>query len=308
MNCKYCHSEHVHKNGNHNGKQRYKCINCGKYFTTEEIANKQEYITYFNTKLKKSDYNKLTRDNYCKKNYEIDNDLKRLIKKCRNRLQECENFIKEHGEIKECVETIKLINLLYGKYINIPNEVLEDENHYSKEYYDKAYEDRMTNYDLNMQYFHDLEQNKFNTYIEQFVNKYHFKEIKDLNELDNVYGIYMLVLDEYKQVYIGISSNIKSRILSHWNGHKVFSKMIYGSVETSILSIDSFGALDTTRIFYKGNYIDERKIVKEFKKEYRLNRVEGGINDVEDTELRNLMLRASIQKRELKQNNNQKFS
>ncbi len=59
----------------------------------------------------------------------------------------------------------------------------------------------------------------------------------------------MLVLDEYKQVYIGQSTDIKSRILHHRSKKKPFDRLIFGSVENSILSIDSFGALDTTRIY-----------------------------------------------------------
>lgn len=81
--------------------------------------------------------------------------------------------------------------------------------------------------------------------------------------------------------------------------------MLNGNVETSILSIDSFGALDTTRIFYKELkwYQDldkyEGKMVSEFKSEYRLNRVAGGLNAEEEGSLRNLHLLSTIQKRKL---------
>ena len=44
---------------------------------------------------------------------------------------------------------------------------------------------------------------------------------------------------------------MKKRILGHWNRQKEFDHLICGKIEESILSIDSFGALDTTRIFYK---------------------------------------------------------
>lgn len=300
MICKYCNSEKVYKNGNRNGKQRYKCINCGKYFTTNEIANKYEYFFHFNTKLRKTDFNKLTKDNYCLKINEIDNDLKRFMKKCKNRLRECEKIIEEYGEVKDCINAIKSINLLYGNLVNIPNDIFEDEEHYTKKYFNEAYEKRMENFKLNMKYFQNLEDKEFNEYIASFVKKHKFIEVKDLNMLKGVCGMYILILDEYKQAYIGISGDIRKRIMKHWSDRKAFSKLIYGSVETSILSIDSFGALDTTRIFYKENYADEEKIVNDFKKEYRLNRVAGGLNAEYDTNLRNLTLHSTIQERKLK--------
>ncbi len=139
-----------------------------------------------------------------------------------------------------------------------------------------------------------------------FVKKHKFIEIIDLSEVSNKKGAYILVLDKYKQVYIGVSTSengIKGRILQHWSKMKEFDRLIFGSVETSILSIDSFGALDTTRIFYKElkRYQDlnayERKLVVEFKLKYRLNRISGGLNAEDDSELRNLKLMASMQKR-----------
>ena len=81
---------------------------------------------------------------------------------------------------------------------------------------------------------------------------------------------------------------------------------MFGDKEKSILSIDSFGALDTTRIFYKEfSYFDdiysaEYNVVDKFKAKYKLNRVDGGINSEEDSTIRNLELRGSMAKRELK--------
>ena len=84
--------------------------------------------------------------------------------------------------------------------------------------------------------------------------------------------------------------------MSHWSGKKEFFRLIFGGAENSILSIDSFGALDTTRIFireYKWSYdLDavERKLVANFNPKYRLNRVAGGLNGEDDSALRNLEL------------------
>ena len=108
----------------------------------------------------------------------------------------------------------------------------------------------MKNFDLNMKYFESLDYNDFDKKLKLFVKKNRFIEANNLDDLV-VSGIYILVLDKYKQIYIGMSDNIRKRILNHWSRKKDFDRLIFGKVEKSILSIDSFGALDTTRIFYK---------------------------------------------------------
>ena len=136
------------------------------------------------------------------------------------------------------------------------------------------------NYDLNMRFFESLDFAIFNSYIEEKVKKHKFIECIDLKELSNTTGLYMMVLDKYKQVYIGISGDIKRRIQNHWNRRKSLERLIFGDVFTSIIPIDSFGALDTTRIFYIKNssiYKLEEKIVKDFQGLYLLNRSAGGI-------------------------------
>lgn len=140
------------------------------------------------------------------------------------------------------------------------------------------------NYDLNMSYFNSLNFDEFDLCLLQQCQKFKFVECKDLTELDNKTGVYMLVLDDYKQVYIGISDNIKRRIISHWNKRKSLERLIFGDICNSILSIDSFGALDTTRVFYietPSTYKTEEKIVKNFPSGYMLNRTAGGIGSYE---------------------------
>lgn len=306
MKCIYCNSENLHKRGSYKEKQQYQCKNCGKYFTKGNVENKYEYIIHFNIKLRKTPNNKLTRDNYCNPPDKIDSTHRYLIKKYKGKLEQYENYIKVNGETSEVKREIELINKFYNIFVNMPNEVFTDEEHYTETYKNKVYKDCMKNFDMNMEYFAKLNHEDFTQYIERFVKKYKLSEVNDLNVLNNKNGIYILVLDEYNQVYIGVSNNIKKRIQNHWSNKKEFSRLIYGNVNTSILSIDSFGALDTTRIYYKevnGFFAtdkEEEKLVKTFKKEYRLNRVAGGINGEENSSLRNLMLLSSTQKRKLK--------
>lgn len=137
------------------------------------------------------------------------------------------------------------------------------------------------NYELNMKYFDSLDKDRFNKYLSNFMNENNFEEVFDLKKYRMVPGIYVLVLDKYKQVYIGLSERgITERIKQHWNAKKDPERLIFGRAFNSVLSIDSFGALDTTRIFIKtkGNlYAVENKIVDEFDDKYLLNRTIGGI-------------------------------
>ncbi len=290
MKCIYCASKNLHKRGSYNGKQKYQCTSCGKYFSKGEVENKYEYIVHFNSKLRKTERNKLTRDNYCIPTNELDYQDKRNIRiatEVYNRTQ------------KEPI-------LVPKQYYIIPNEIFADYEHYTDEFVKIHYKKCMENYDLNISFFSNINHNDFDRYLLKFVQKNKFKEVFDLYEVKDISGIYILVLDNYNQIYIGKSENIKKRILTHWSNRKAFARLLNGSVDTSILSIDSFGALDTTRIYYKevkGFFAidkEEEKIVKKFKKEYRLNRVAGGINGEEDSSLRNLMLLSSIQERKLK--------
>jgi len=137
------------------------------------------------------------------------------------------------------------------------------------------------NFNLNMKYFNSLDKKEFNNYLSEFVKKNNLIEISDLKEYIGVSGLYIMVLDEYKQVYIGLTENgIKERIKQHWNAKKEPERLIFGQAFNSVLSVDSFGPLDTTRIFVKtkGNlYALENQIVDEFDKRYLLNRTMGGV-------------------------------
>lgn len=291
MICKFCESTHVHKDGNHNGFQRYKCLDCGKRFDGEKYGKECGSFIHFNTRLKKTDRNILTRENYCNPKKEISYSVKKHI-------QLAKRLIEVNDE--------KVFFPSY--YYNFPNNVFEDEEHYADEYLEKHYKNCMTNFDLNMAYFDSLNYDEFNRYLLDFVRKKKFIEITNLSDVSDKIGAYILVLDKYKQVYIGISSSgngIKGRILQHWSKQKEFERLIFGSVENSIISIDSFGALDTTRIFYKDfkghKNLDkyEGKLVREFKSEYMLNRVAGGLNAEGNDALRNLQLMSSVKKRQL---------
>ena len=292
VNCSFCNSEHIQKDGRHKDMQRYRCMSCRKRFLSGEYKGDFSYITHFNTKIKKTDRNLLTRENYCTPSRVVDYKTKRIMEDARI-------FFERNGRYPLLVPS---------SYCNIPNEVFSDYEHFKEEYVSKHYADCMRNFDLNMTYFETLDYAKFDLHLSAFVKKNKFREITDLQDVAGISGIYILVLDKYKQVYIGkaaSSKGMKSRILSHWSGSKEFSRLIWGDVKSSILSIDVFGALDTTRIFFREYHwyqdLDaaEKKLVEQFDARYRLNRVAGGLNAEDDSALRTLELINTKQERNL---------
>lgn len=140
------------------------------------------------------------------------------------------------------------------------------------------------NYDLSMEYFKRLSINEFNQEIDLFVRKYDFKQVYDLSNYSNKKGYYLMVLDKYLQLYLGTSTDIKKRIIRHWSNTLPLDRVIHWSAEVSKISIDSFRALDTTRIFIKESndvYIDENNYINEFSNKFTCNRTSGGNNDID---------------------------
>ncbi len=150
----------------------------------------------------------------------------------------------------------------------------------------------LENFDINMRKFSLLDYESFNSYLEKFANRRKLKQVFSLEEdlctqypwqLSDVDGfVYMMVMDEYKQAYIGITYHtVNKRIREHWCHSREFDRLIFGEKETSILSVDSFGPLDTTRLFlkpYSKNLktpleIYEYKCINAFDSKYLLNRL-----------------------------------
>lgn len=227
-----------------------------------------KYFEHFKVKLLVTKYNKLSKENYCTIPTNIEYDHKKII-------ESCQEFYEKNGRYPL---------LASSYYYEFPNDVFLNKNEYNPKYLEDKYNDIIENFELNMFYFNKLEQNKFNKTLEKFLKKNKLVECNDLNDVKEVKGVYILVLDEYKQVYIGKAENIKRRIMSHWSSKKPFCRLLFGDKTNSIISIDSFGALDTTRIFYKKvkYYLDidkvEKKLVEDFDDAYLLNRAGGGLN------------------------------
>lgn len=154
---------------------------------------------------------------------------------------------------------------------------------YTDEWCNQQYLDVMTNYDLNMEYFSLLDHELFDESINRFLKKNKgFREITDLNRLNGKCGYYLMILDEYCQMYIGVSNDIYKRIRNHWNARKAFDRLLFpmGNVYNSIMSIDSFRALDTTRLYaFITNDVDDLEdfFIEQIPHEYCSNRIAGGV-------------------------------
>jgi len=140
----------------------------------------------------------------------------------------------------------------------------------------------LENFDLNMLFFQSLDYAKFNNEVNAMIDKYKLEEVEDLKQYDYFGGYYLMVLDEYNQVYVGYSSNIRKRIQQHWSFNKSLDRLLFPmyNIKSSRLSIDSFRALDTTRLYaIKRRYSKkfEDTLIKSFSDDFVINRVSGGL-------------------------------
>jgi len=134
-----------------------------------------------------------------------------------------------------------------------------------------------------MQFFASLNHDDFQSELNSFLKKNtRFVEVTDLTQYNQVSGYYIMVLDKYCQVYIGTTNDIMRRIHQHWTKSKSFDRLLFPmyAVDRSVLSIDSFRALDTTRIFVyatKKTYTSENKYINSFSPQFVSNRLGGGM-------------------------------
>lgn len=167
------------------------------------------------------------------------------------------------------------------------SSIYEDEEHriLTDEWCESHQARALENFDLNMGYFASLDHEEFDAALQQSVAKQRgMKEVTDLNRWEGVGGLYVMVLDDFCQAYVGVSSSgIMERVRQHWTRQKQFDRLLWGDVTTSILSIDSFRALDTTRIFaarVSDPWSLENKVIDSFPAKFLLNRIAGGRADL----------------------------
>ncbi len=222
---------------------------------------------HFGIKIKDGKYGvKLTRENYAVIN------IKRTQKSKK---------IENYNHFKQAYNGINR-----EKY----NEIYTDEsgNFYTDDWCNKMKGRALINFDLNMDFFSTLDNDEFNKALEKFLKKNNkFRNVSDLKTLDHIQGYYLMVIDDYCQLYIGTSKDIKSRISAHWTKKKEFDRLIFGSMSTSKLSVDSFRALDTTRIYiYETTtlFTLEDKFLCSIPNKFSCNRMGGGLPTKDNVE------------------------
>lgn len=146
----------------------------------------------------------------------------------------------------------------FDNHISLDTFTSEFENSFDKDdrtfiLKDEAIGMTITNYDRNMSFFKSLDKEQFNASLMKLINKYHFKEIDNLEGLADC--LYILVLDDYSQFYIGkTTQSLKDRIKAHWWAKVDWFRYFWGDFNYSRFSIDHFKMLDCTRIFVCENY------------------------------------------------------
>ncbi len=228
-----------------------------------------KYIYHFGVKIKNDPSRlKINRDNYAV----IDNKNHNLAQSREKYyfMEACLGFEDEK------------IHDMGKRYFDNFNHIYTDKTmeYFTDEFCENQREACLYNYDLNMNYFKKLDLDEFNDVIEKVKKEYkEVYEIDDLNKVKETSGVYIMVFDEYKQLYVGETYNIYKRIKQHWSSKKQFMRLIFGTEENSILSIDCFGPLDTTRIFIcesLNTKTMEEKIFQSIPNKFLLNRTRGG--------------------------------
>lgn len=192
------------------------------------------------------------------------------------RVRESSKLTREKYAIISTKPSLPMFKNMEDAYTN------ESGNEYDFEWCKNYQKKCLENFDLNMELFKSLQSDEFNSEIDEFLNTFNqFKIVSDLGKYDSVSGYYVMVLDEYKQLYIGTSTDIKGRIKEHWRKSKRFDRLLFpmDNVKGSIISIDCFKALDTTRILAyetENIYTIEDTYINYFSPKFINNRVGGG--------------------------------
>jgi len=187
------------------------------------------------------------------------------------------------------------------EYWEAAAHAFEDDEHtcYTEAHCEQLRSEALENFDLNMAFFDRIVPEAFEAAIASMLSTTkQLRPITSLDSLDGAEGLYVMVLDEYRQAYVGKSIDMRRRIKSHWAGSKPLDRLTFGDPRTSVLSIDVFRPLDTTRIYAaKTTRADqlERRLEREIPADYLLNRIWGG----DMTPARALLISAEMKRRQL---------
>lgn len=252
--------------------------------------NDINYIKHFKMIFEKEKVKLYLKEEDYISNYKVPyNEITRRIKKELNNSSDIYADWKKFDENKALVDMADNCNCYpaWVKYDWKNNSLV-----YNEEFIKRNKEAILKNLNLNLKFYTELDSEEFNKNLDKVLKlkkNNGLKKVTDLKEYIGKKGIYIMVLDKYKQIYIGQSKrDVVERIINHWKRKVEFENLLIGKVNESKLSIDTFGMLDTTRIYiedidplYYNNSekIDKREeyLINSIPEQYLINKVGGGL-------------------------------
>ena len=252
--------------------------------------NDINYIEHFKMIFEKEKVKLYLKEEDYISNYKVPyNEITRRIKKELNNSSDIYADWKKFDENKALVDMADNCNCYpaWVKYDWKINSLV-----YNEEFIKRNKEAILKNLNLNLKFYTELDSEEFNKNLDKVLKlkkNNGLKKVTDLKEYIGKKGIYIMVLDKYKQIYIGQSKrDVVERIINHWKRKVEFENLLIGKVNESKLSIDTFGMLDTTRIYiedidplYYNNSekIDKREeyLINSIPEQYLINKVGGGL-------------------------------
>lgn len=252
--------------------------------------NDINYIEHFKMIFEKEKVKLYLKEEDYISNYKVPyNEVTRRIKKELNNSPDIYADWKKFDENKALVDMANNCNCYpaWVKYDWKNNSLV-----YNEEFIKRNKEAILKNLSLNLKFYTKLDSEEFNKNFDKVLKlkkNNGLKKVTDLKEYIGKKGIYIMVLDKYKQIYIGQSKrDVVERIINHWKRKVEFENLLIGKVNESKLSIDTFGMLDTTRIYiedidplYYNNSekIDKREeyLINSIPEQYLINKVGGGL-------------------------------
>ncbi|CDD17631.1 uncharacterized protein BN787_01227 [Clostridium sp. CAG:798] len=252
--------------------------------------NDINYIEHFKMIFEKEKVKLYLKEEDYISNYKVPyNEITRRIKKELNNSSDIYADWKKFDENKALVDMADNCNCYpaWVKYDWKNNSLV-----YNEEFIKRNKEAILKNLNLNLKFYTELDSEEFNKNLDKVLKlkkNNGLKKVTDLKEYIGKKGIYIMVLDKYKQIYIGQSKrDVVERIINHWKRKVEFENLLIGKVNESKLSIDTFGMLDTTRIYiedidplYYNNSekIDKREeyLINSIPEQYLINKVGGGL-------------------------------
>lgn len=252
--------------------------------------NDINYIEHFKMIFEKEKVKLYLKEEDYISNYKVPyNEITRRIKKELNNSSDIYADWKKFDENKALVDMADNCNCYpaWVKYDWKNNSLV-----YNEEFIKRNKEAILKNLNLNLKFYTELDSEEFNKNLDKVLKlkkNNGLKKVTDLKEYIGKKGIYIMVLDKYKQIYIDQSKrDVVERIINHWKRKVEFENLLIGKVNESKLSIDTFGMLDTTRIYiedidplYYNNSekIDKREeyLINSIPEQYLINKVGGGL-------------------------------